>query len=92
MCPVDPDSEDQPRNWLTESEAIGKGPMNSGEGGPQEVDDRRSLTDLEVSDVETEGETLVGTSREDPSLPSAEIPMGCGQRRRKPNPRYLDSA
>ena len=82
---------------MTGSEAIGEGPMNSGdEGGPQEVDDRqeggRSLTDLEVSDVEPEGETLVGTSREDPSLPSAEVPMGRGQRRRKPNPRYLDSA
>ena len=24
MCPVNPDSEDQPRNWLTEFEAIGK--------------------------------------------------------------------
>ena len=97
VCPVDPDSEDQPRNWLTEPEAIGEGPTNSGdEGGPQEVDDRqeggRSLTDLEVSDEETEGETPVSTSREDPSLPSAEVPMGRGQRRRKPNPRYLDSA
>ena len=42
MCPVDPDSEDQPRNWLTESEAIGEGPMKSGDAeGPQEVDDHQ---------------------------------------------------
>ena len=71
MCPVDPDSEDQPRNWLTESEAIGEGPMNSGdEEGPQGVDEHkeegRSLSDLEVSDMETEGGTQVDTSREDP--------------------------
>ena len=97
MCPVDPDSEDQPRNWLTESEAIGEGPMNSGdEEGPQGVDEHQeescSLSDLEVSYMETEGGTQVDTSRADPSLPSVETPMGGGQRRKKPNPRYLDSA
>ena len=59
MCPVDPDSEDQPRNWLTGSVVTGEGPMNSGdEEGPQEVNERQgegwSLTDLEVSDIEAE--------------------------------------
>ena len=74
MGPVDPDSEDKPRNWLTESEVIGEGPMNSGdEEGPQGVDKRqeegRSLADLEVSDMETEGGTHVDTSRKIPVYP-----------------------
>ena len=86
MCPIDPDSEDQPKNWFTESEAIEEDPMNSGdEEGPQEVNERqeegRGLADLEVSDMETEGGTQVDTSREDPSLPSVETPMGRGQSR-----------
>ena len=66
MCPVDLDSEDQCSNWLTESEAIGEGPMNSGdEECPQEVDDcqeeGRSLAGLEAFDMETGG-TQVDTS------------------------------
>ena len=107
-CPVDPDSEDnttnvknmhlhQPRNWMTESEVIGESPMNSGdEESPQEVDERQeegqNLADLDGSHMEAGEETQVDTSLEDPSLPKVEVPMGCRQRRRKPNPRYHDSA
>ena len=97
MCPVDPDSEDKPRNWMTESEVIGESPMNSGdEESPQEVDERQeegqNLADLDGSHMEAGEETQVDTSLEDPSLPKVEVPMGCRQRRRKPNPRYHDSA
>ena len=95
MCPVVPDSEDQPRNWMTEPKVTGEGPMNSGdEESPQEVDERQekgwSLVDLYISDMEAEERTQVDTSREDSSLPNVEAPMGCGQCLKKPNRKYLD--
>ena len=79
ICPVDPVGEDLPRNWMTESEIIGEGPMNSvDEERPQEVDECQEEGQGRGSDMKAEEETQVDTSREDPSLPSVEVPIGRG--------------
>ena len=59
MCSVDPDSENRPRNWMTEPEVTGNDIMDSGDdGGTQEADERQeeglSLADLDVSGTKVE--------------------------------------